>query len=187
MPFLSTLTFIFDTTNSKLDTPKQFGYDYDNNINRATIRNNFGKNNVAPTVAGFCYSVIYFIMQVMSGLLLKVASSIELDGIVVVIGELVANLDVQSSMSAVTCYKQVIHSICTVFYYVFCLFYGFGFVNVTFSINIFAKIMQHKIHNNKQSSTNWMEQLKHFINFIFKRISSNVSVYAHDITNIFYV
>ena len=128
MLLLSTLTFTFDTINSKLDKPKQFGYDYDNNISIGTTRNNFGENNVASTVVGFCYSVICFIMQVMNGLLLKVALSIEFDGIIVVIGELVAILDVQPSMSAVTGHKQVIHGVCTVFYYLCCFFLWFWFL-----------------------------------------------------------
>ena len=114
--FLDLLTINFYIISSISDKTSEYGYEYGNNINISITINNFCKIRGAAIIAGFCLTVIYFIMQVVAGSLSNIALSNQFGAIVITTGELVINVIRQSSIGKVYCDIQATHNVCSVFY-----------------------------------------------------------------------
>ena len=114
--FLDPLTINFYIISSISDKTSEYGYEYGNNINTSITINNFCKIRSAAIIAGFCLTVVYFIVQVVAGSLSNIALSNQFDAIVIATGELVINLIRQSSIGEVYCDIQATHNVCSVYY-----------------------------------------------------------------------
>ena len=114
MSSLDVLAIKIEIISSISDRTSEYGCEYGNSISIPITKSNGCIIYDTACIARLGLTVIYFIIQAMSALLLNIVLSIQFNAIVIAIDELVINLAVQSSIWLVYCDTKVIHNVCAV-------------------------------------------------------------------------